>query len=453
MSRTLIDDAVLEAIIQFNRGRKRKLVRLKLRRMLDDPFTFFRGTNHLFARSWPELHPPEVGPDILICGDLHLENFGVYRTAEGDFRYDINDFDDAAVGPCSLDLVRCTTSIFLAAEQWMLTPTEATGMALAYLERYRQAIRDAVGAGVVGEVAPKSGQGPVWELLGSTVVATQAELLDRNTKHRGDGRPVLRRMKNHREISRKRFEAIRDAMEEYGRSVGQPDTFRVHDVTLRIAGVGSLGVRRYLTLIEGAGPPDGYRLIDIKQCEPSPVPGCTQAPQPDWGGDEALRVVRAETALQGHPAAGLDVLALDSRSYRIREMIPEENRTSLARFRKQPAKLRQAVETAGTLTAWSHLRGGRYGRDPGPGSLAGAGPMVRRRGRRRHPRRRGPIRRANQPRLRRLSTRRTRLRRTDPKPPVDRCRIPDFRVRRCPTLRKVVTGTEDPRTYSGTGQR
>jgi uncharacterized protein (DUF2252 family) len=366
MSRTMIEDAVLEEIVRFNRGRKRKLVRLKLRRMLDDPFTFFRGTNHLFIRAWPDLRPPEVGPEILICGDLHLENFGAYRTADGDFRYDINDFDDAAVGPCSLDLVRCTTSIFLAAEQWMLTPTEATGMALAYLERYREAIFEAAGAGDVGEVAPKSGQGPVWELLGSTVLATQAELLDRNTKHRGDGRPVLRVTKNHPEVSRKRFEAIRDAMEEYGRSVGQPDAFRVHDVSLRIAGVGSLGVRRYLALIEGAGPSDGYRLIDIKECEPSPVCVCTEVPQPDWGGNEALRVVRAETALQGHPAAGLDVLALDSRSCRIREMIPDENRTSLARFRKQPAKLRQAVETAGTLTAWSHLRGARTAAIPGP---------------------------------------------------------------------------------------
>ena len=357
MSRTMIEDAVLEAVIQFNRGRKRKLMRLKLRRMLDNPFNFFRGTNHQFIGAWADLQPPEVGPDILICGDLHLENFGVYRTPQGDLHYDINDFDDAAVGPCSLDLVRCTTSIFLAAEQWMLTPTAASGMALAYLERYREAVLEAVGAGDVGEIVPANGQGPVWELLGSTLVATQAELLDRNTKHREAGRPALRRTKNHPELSPERFEAIRAAIEEYGKSIGEPEAFRVHDVTLRIAGVGSLGVRRYLTLIEGSGPPDGYRLIDIKQCEPSPVPGCTEAVQPDWGSNEAIRVVRAETALQGHPAAGLEVLSIGSRAYRMREMIPEENRARLDRFRKRPAKLRQAVETAGTLTAWSHLRG------------------------------------------------------------------------------------------------
>ena len=123
-------------------------------------------------------------------------------------------------------------------------------------------------------------------------------------------------------------------------------------------------MRRYLALIEGLGPPDGYRLIDIKQCEPSPIPACTDAPQPDWGGDEAPRVVRAQTVLQGHPAAGLDVLPFGSKSYRIREMIPDENRTRFDRFRKQPAELRQAVETAGTLTAWSHLRGARKAADP-----------------------------------------------------------------------------------------
>ena len=106
--------------------------------MLDGPFTFFRGTNHLFVRDWPELQPPELGPDILICGDLHLENFGAYRTAEGDFRYDINDFDESIVAP-SMDLVRYR-NVFLAAEEWRLTPTQATTMAMAYLRYYRRAV-------------------------------------------------------------------------------------------------------------------------------------------------------------------------------------------------------------------------------------------------------------------------------------------------------------------------
>ena len=98
--------SVVDEIVAFNRDRNPKLVRLKFRRMAKDPLAFFRGASHLFAADWPHLRPPDVGPSILICGDLHLENFGAYRADDGDFLYDINDFDEALVAPCSLDLVR-----------------------------------------------------------------------------------------------------------------------------------------------------------------------------------------------------------------------------------------------------------------------------------------------------------------------------------------------------------
>src|SRR5208283_2457405 len=95
MKKTLSDTGVLGTILQFNQDRKPELLRLKLRKMRADPFTFFRGADHLFCRDWPELRPLDAGPDVLISGDLHLENFGAHRTTEGDFRYDLNDFDEA----------------------------------------------------------------------------------------------------------------------------------------------------------------------------------------------------------------------------------------------------------------------------------------------------------------------------------------------------------------------
>ena len=354
---------VLRSVLQFNEGRKRKFVRLKLRRMLEGPFTFFRATNHLFVAHWSELQPPDLGPDILICGDLHLENFGAYQTADGDFRYDINDFDESMVAPATIDLVRCTTSVFLAAEEWRLKPSQAASMALAYLEHYRKSILAAARAGAAGEIAPRSGHGAIWELLGSTALGTQKTLLERNIDQKSSGTCRLRAIDNHPRISRKRFELIREALNAYGQKAEAPQTYEIHDIRGRIAGVGSLGVRRYLALLEGEGPPDGYRLLDIKQAEPSAIAPITSAPQPDFGGNEARRVVAAQTQLQGHPSAGLDTLSIDETDYRIREMIPDENRSSLDRFRKQPAKLREAVETAGQLTAWSHLRGCRIAPD------------------------------------------------------------------------------------------
>ena len=126
------------------------------------------------------------------------------------------------VAPSSIDLVRCTTSIFLAAEQWRLTPTHATSMALAYLEHYRKAILAATSAGAVGEVAPRSGHGAIWELLGSTASGIQQALLERNTKRKGNGQPSIRRTGNHPAVSRKRFELIREAIELHGQKRGLP---------------------------------------------------------------------------------------------------------------------------------------------------------------------------------------------------------------------------------------
>ena len=349
---------VLGAILQFNKDRKPGLLRLKLRKMRADPFTFFRGADHLYCRDWPELRPPDVGPDVLISGDLHLENFGAHRTTEGDFRYDLNDFDEAVVAACSFDVVRCATSIILASEQWKLRPSQATGMALAYLENYREAVLKAVETRSVHEIVPHGGHGPIQEILGSTAIATQAQLLKAKTRRKADGRPLIRRTDTVVDVSRKRFDEVAAALESHGQ-LGKPGAFKVHDLAFRIVGVGSLGVRRYMALVEGAGPPDGYHLLDIKECGPSAVAGCATDALADTEGDEARRVVLSQTILQGHEAVGLDVLYIGQRSYRMREMIPIENRSSLDRFQEQPERLRRAVERAGRLTASSQLRGAR----------------------------------------------------------------------------------------------
>jgi uncharacterized protein (DUF2252 family) len=359
-SKTPSDTDVLDAILQFNLDRKPALVRLKLRKMRTDAFTFFRGADHLFCRDWSELQPLDVGPGVLICGDLHLENFGAHRTADGDYRYDLNDFDESVVGPCSFDIVRCATSIILASEQWKLKPSQATGMALTFLEHYRKALLYAVENRSVPEIVPHGGHGPIQEILGSTAIATQAELLKAKIRHKADKKPLIRRTDSVVDITSSRFDEIAGALKAHGQRLGEPKAFEVHDVVFRIAGVGSLGVRRYLALVEGAGPPDGYHLLDIKEARPSAAARCATDSLPDIQGDDARRVVLSQKILQGHVAVGLDVLRIGRRSYRIREIIPAENRSSLDRFQKKPERLRRAVATAGRLTAWAHLRGGRF---------------------------------------------------------------------------------------------
>jgi uncharacterized protein (DUF2252 family) len=351
---------VLPRILKFNEGRRPRLVRLKLERMALDAFAFFRGADHLFGEDWPELGPPDKGPSFPICGDLHLENFGAYRDDAGELHYDINDFDEAVVASCSLDLVRCTTSILLAAEVWRLTPLLASGLALSYLEKFREwfaATAPRAKASSDGE-GIKLGRGPIWTILGRSARASQADLLDRITARHKDGTRRILRVKNRRpEVKPERAEAVRAAVEAYGSAAGHPDAFRVLDVTGRAAGVGSLGLPRFTVLVAGGGPARKNRLLDVKGCHSSALQPCSDVAWPHPDDSDAARVVRAQRMLQAGTPAGLDVLKVGDTEYLMREMIPEESRSSLAQFNHKPKKLRVAIEEAAYLTALSHRRG------------------------------------------------------------------------------------------------
>ena len=351
---------VVIEIQEFNQDRKAKLVRLKYRKMAQDAFAFFRGTDHLFASHWRQLHPPDVGPAILISGDLHLENFGAYRSDEGDAFYDINDFDEALVAPCSLDVVRCATSILLAAQLWKLTPVEAMRMVLSFVDHYRGAVTDALRSGTVGELTIESARGPIRGLLRRPIQGDRTKFIEHLTERTGDGgRRIERKSGRFRGISRDRQDTIKKAVELNGQHPGPQEGLEVVDVTFRIAGIGSLGLRRYAVLVSMSHSPDPYRLYDLKAGSRPSLLACTEERQPFVGDSDARRAVRAQRQLQAKPTAALQVLTIDDQDYRLRELIPEENRTGLQEFRRRSRRLRRAVAIAGQLTGWAHVRGSR----------------------------------------------------------------------------------------------
>ena len=361
MSATAATSPVVDEILRANHGRKPKLLRLKYRRMAADSFAFFRGTAHLFAHAWSDLKPRDAGPHVLSCGDLHLENFGAYHAEDGRFLFDINDFDEAAVLPCAFDLARCTTSILLAAELWGLSPLTANRMTLTFLDHYRDAVQHASRTGTVGEIDTKTAKGPIKPLLGALVSGSQIELLDRQASRSKSGERSITRYPGKRpEVGRKKREEIVGAIEGYGESRGQSEAFKVIDVTGRVAGVGSLGVRRYLALVEGGGSPERNVLLDVKETAPSAVLACPSAKFPEGAGGEAERVVLAQSQLQACPASGLAAIEIGGRPFRLREMVPDENRSSLDLLKRRPGKLLRAVQIAGKLAAWSQVRGARH---------------------------------------------------------------------------------------------
>jgi len=93
-------------------------LQLKHREMAESPFKFLRATFYRWAQKWPELCPNlSKAPAVLAVGDLHVENFGTWRDAEGRLIWGVNDFDEAWPMAYANDLVRLATSVLLAIEE------------------------------------------------------------------------------------------------------------------------------------------------------------------------------------------------------------------------------------------------------------------------------------------------------------------------------------------------
>ena len=149
---------------------------------------------------------------------------------------------------------------------------------------------------------------------------------------------------------------VRQAVEKCGAAKKKPEVYKVLDVTGRIAGIGSLGLLRYLVLVEGHGSPDKNLLLDVKEARPSAVLPFVDCPQPEKFPTEAHRIVAAQKRCRPSPCSAWVRLEFGGRAYRIREMVPVESHSSLDHLQRGAKKLRSAVETIGQLVAWSHLR-------------------------------------------------------------------------------------------------
>jgi len=108
--------------------------------MAEAVFPFLRATYYRWAQIWTETAGELAGsPPVLAVGDLHVENFGTWRDADGRLVWGVNDLDEAAELPCMVDLTRLAVSAMLASEHHGLGATRAQ-IAHALLEGYRHGV-------------------------------------------------------------------------------------------------------------------------------------------------------------------------------------------------------------------------------------------------------------------------------------------------------------------------
>ena len=129
--------ALLEA---QNLTREPDLVPVRHGRMMVSPFTFYRGAAKIMAADLKDT--PVAGLEAQLCGDAHLSNFGVFASPERRLMFDLNDFDETLPGPFEYDVKRMAASFMIAARNNGFSKADARAATQASVTAYREAMAD-----------------------------------------------------------------------------------------------------------------------------------------------------------------------------------------------------------------------------------------------------------------------------------------------------------------------
>jgi uncharacterized protein (DUF2252 family) len=117
-----------------------ELVPIRHGRMLVSPFTFFRGAALPMAADLATT--PVSGLRVQVCGDAHLSNFGAFASPERNLVFDVNDFDETLPGPFEWDVKRLAASFAIAGRDSGFSAKKRRKAILAAAESYRTAMRE-----------------------------------------------------------------------------------------------------------------------------------------------------------------------------------------------------------------------------------------------------------------------------------------------------------------------
>jgi len=326
----------VDFVIASNAGRQENLVPLRMGRMASSPFAFLRGA--AAAMAWDLSHTPISGIQVIIDGDAHINNFGLYGTTERDVVVDLNDFDEAIPGPWEWDLKRLVASVNVAARENGLNKRERRRAVKKCVGGYRSNLERLQARGIMdvwslyayADRKPKDIDVPrkSWALIQKTVqkarATTNETLLPKVARRQADGAwrfvedpPILTRVD---EDTRNK---VIDSLTGYDESLplGSKAMLRrysVADVAFRVVGVGSVGTRAYLVLLFGNGDRDPLFLQVKESVVPAHAPYLPPIPWqvPHHG----VRVAKAQRMLQATGDPLLGYTAIDGRDYFVREM-------------------------------------------------------------------------------------------------------------------------------------
>ncbi len=307
--------ALLEA---QNLTREPDLIPVRHGRMMVSPFTFYRGAAKIMAADLADT--PVAGLDAQLCGDAHLSNFGLFASPERILMFDLNDFDETLPGPFEYDVKRMAASFTIAARNNGFSKADTRAATLASVTAYREAMASfaqmgtmdiwyahldedelmkgvrSVVAGMVkgkkGKKGKKGGADKKW--------AKQREKVAEKTREKAHTRDSLQALSKLAEVVDGKYRIVsqppvvvpeRDLLATFGLSPDEADhaireqfrsyratlqddrrhlleRFEMVDAARKVVGVGSVGTRAFIVLLQGRDARDPL-FLQIKEATAS----------------------------------------------------------------------------------------------------------------------------------------------------------------------------------------
>lgn len=340
-------------IVDFNRNRLPGMVQLKYEAMAENIYRFFRGTCHLFYENLLSAPLPQ-SPKTWICGDLHLENFGSYKGNNKLVYFDLNDFDEAICAPALWEVARLVTSIFIAFDVMNIGDEKGMNMAILFLRSYSATLATGKPVGI----DPRTAKGIVRSFLKKAEHNSYANLLVKKTEKKKRKLCFCTKDEHHSKIKKTlKKQLIAHIAEWIKTSSDGPYNYKVLDVVFRIAGTGSLGVKRYLFLLKSTNTKGKYLLLDMKQSFPSALEPYINDPQTQWL-SESMRIISVQQRMQNVFSSLLSTTNFQGDSYVIQELQPVKNTIKFKLIKDKYRDLCQVIDDMAILTASSQLRSG-----------------------------------------------------------------------------------------------
>ena len=250
-------------------GRIPELVPIRYGRMLQTPFTYYRGAAGVMAADLA--HSAGTGISVQACGDCHLLNFGGFATPERNVIFDINDFDETSPAPWEWDVKRLAASFVLAARANGLSDRAGRDVATAGARSYRKCLRTYAALSPLEVWYARVTADDLLSLLSASKRNVVAARIEKASRHSGSeldypklagmvgGKVTIRDtppLIYHPEITHtSEFAAVlTQVLDAYRETLPDDrrvlfDHYRLVDAAIKVVGIGSVGRRCWIALM------------------------------------------------------------------------------------------------------------------------------------------------------------------------------------------------------------